>query len=237
MALSTLALGCPARGATVAIQAVSNGSESVFAPAAVTITQGDTVTWSTDGIDAHNVHFEEFSFVMPDSPSTSVGWPVSTSLTQPGTYHYYCDAHGGPGGVGMSGTIVVNAAPAGGGGGPGPPPPPADTAPVSTLIAPSKQRVDELYVRASMNEAGTLAAAGTVAAPGGAAKRYRLKRTTRSVSANQSVKLRLKLAARALRRVKRALRHGRRLRAKILVTARDATGHETVRRQTVRLKR
>jgi len=36
-------------------------------------------------------------------------WPRyhSNRMHYPGVYHYHCMVHGGPGGVGMSGTIVV----------------------------------------------------------------------------------------------------------------------------------
>jgi plastocyanin len=236
LALPLVALPCAAaNGATTTVMALSSppNTNNVFAPASVVITQGDTVTWTTDGLQPHNVRFEEFAFVQPNPPSTSAGWPVSETFTQPGTYHYYCEVHQFEG---MKGTVVVNPAPPGGGGG-GPPPPPPDTAPVSSLTSAPKQRVGRLFVRASMNEAGTLTATGTVSVPGGAAKLYRFKRARAAVSANQSVKLRLRLSKSALRVVRRALRRGNKLRAKIAVTATNLTGHETVRRQTVRLKR
>jgi plastocyanin len=219
---------------------VGTTAQNRFLPDAVTVTVGDTVTWTnTSSGDFHNVHFDDGSFEMPADPIDGP-WSVYKPFDAPGTYTYYCEAHVD---LGMRGTVVVNPASpgggggGGGGGGPGPPPPPADTAPVSSLVSPPKQKVDRLYVRASMNEAGTLSAAGTVSVPAGAAKLYRFKRASRSVTANQSVKLRLKLSKKALRAVKRALHRGKKLRAKVAVTARDATGHETVRRQTVRLKR
>jgi hypothetical protein len=87
-----------------------------------------------------------------------------------------------------------------------------------------------------MNEAGTLTASGTVGV-GGGAKVYKLKRTSRTVAAGQSVKLRLKLSKKALRAVKRAIRHKGKARAKVTLTAVDTTGHQTVRKQTIRLTR
>jgi len=205
-----------------------------FAPHSVTITVGDTVTWTNQDVDYHNVLFDDGQFDMPPDPALPP-WSVSRTFTAPGTYTYYCEAHKD---VGMTGTVLVTAPPAGGGGGGGgsTPPPAADTAPVASLSAASTQRVAKLFVRASMSEAGTLAASGTVSVPG-AAKVYKLRRASRSVTANQQVKLRLKLSARALRAAKRALRRGRRIRAKVSVTATDMTGHDTIRRQTIRLKR
>jgi plastocyanin len=237
LAFAALAIGCPA--ALAANQTVIATNTDVFSPSSVTITQGDTVTWSNEGLHPHNVHFEEFAFVEPSDPFATNNWSVFHTFTQgPGTYHYYCEVHQVDG---MTGTVIVNPPSSGGGGGGGggggtPGPGPADTAPVSSLISASKQDVDKLSVRASMNEAGTLTATGTVNV-GGAAKAYNLKRASRTVAAGQSVKLRLKLSKKALRAVKRAIRHKRKARAKVTLTALDTTGHKTVRKQTIRLKR
>jgi plastocyanin len=215
---------------------VGTTAQNRFSPDLVTATVGDTVTWTnTSSSDFHNVHFDDGLFDDPPEPVDGK-WSVYRTFTAPGTFTYYCEAHKD---LGMTGTVVVNAAPPGGGGGGsggGSPPPPADTAPVSSLLSASKQRIAKLFVRASMNEAGTLSATGTVSAPG-AAKVYRFKRTSRSVAANQRVKLRLKLSSKALKRVKHALGRGKKLRAKVVVTAIDLTGHKTLRKQTIRLRR
>jgi plastocyanin len=241
LAIGLSAIACaPAFGANQTVMAVSI-PDNAFVPASVTVNQGDTVTWQNDG-GLHNVHFDNGSFDMPMEPLAST-WTVSNVLAQPGSYQYYCELHGGPGGNGMAGTVVVNAAPpggagGGGGGGPGPGPGPGpDLAPVSSLVAPARQDVDRLFVRASMNEAGTLTATGKVSVAGGAAKAYTLRRVSRAVTAGQTVKLRLKLRKKALKAVKRALLRGRKLRAKITLTAKDASGKETRRKQTIRLTR
>jgi uncharacterized cupredoxin-like copper-binding protein len=196
------------------------------------------VTWANDGVHEHNVRFEDLSFLMPSTPSKT--WTVYNTFTQPGTYHYYCEVHGGPMGQGLSGTVVVNPAPtgggAGGGGGAGTPGP-VDIAPVSSLVASSKQHVGKLFVRASMNEVGTLTASATVTVPGGAAKLYRFKPAGKQVSANVPVRLPLKLSKNALRAVKAALGRRKKLSAKVTLTAKDTTGHQTVRKQTIRLSR
>jgi plastocyanin len=236
-ALSTVLCCCAP--ALAANQTVTATSGNVFSPSVATITQGETVTWNNDGGGFHNVHFEDESFLMPTSPMNTM-WSVSHTFTQPGTFRYYCDMHGGPMGLGMSGTIVVNPVPpggGGGGGGGGATPGPVDTAPVSSLVASSKQRVDKLFVRASMNEAGTLTASATVTAPSGAAKLYRFKSASKKVSPNVPVKLPLKLSKSASRAVKAALRRRKKLSAKVTLTARDTTGHQTVRKQTIRLSR
>ncbi len=231
-----LAFCCPT--AFAANQTVKATASNVFVESSVTVTQGETVTWTNVGSGRHNVHFDDDSFIDPNPASIS-DWTVFRTFAQPGTYPYYCEVHGGPGGFGMSGTVVVNPPPpggGGGGGGGGPPPPPPDNPPVSSLVSSSKQDVDKLFVRASMNEPGTLAAGATVSVPG-AAKVYRFKRATKTVSANQSVKLRLKLSKKALKKVKRALRHKRKLRANVTLTATDMTGKQTIRKSKVRLRR
>jgi plastocyanin len=240
LAVGLSSIACaPAFGAN---QTVTATAADTFTPNPVTVVQGDTVTW-TNGGGNHNVHFDDDSFVMPPTPSTDA-WVAARPFSQIGSFRYYCEVHGGPGGNGMSGTVVVNPTPPGGGGGgggtpgPGPAPGPgADTAPVSSLVGPAKQDVDKLFVRASMNEAGVLTATGTVSVAGGAAKAYTLKRVSRAVTAGQTVKLRLKLRKQALKAVKRALLRGRKVRAKITLTAKDATGKETRRKRTVRLTR
>jgi hypothetical protein len=208
-------------------------------PKDVTIAPGETVTWNNEGGGTHNVHFDDNSFVMPMSPSAS-SWSVSRTFGSVGTYRYYCEVHGGPGGAGMSGTIVVNTT---GGGSPSPSPgaggqaPTAgDAKPTTKIIARSRQDVDKLTVRASMNEVGTLTATGLVRVPGLATKAVRFKPATRTASPNVAVKLRLKLSKKALRAVRRALRR-KRLRAKITVTAKDSAGQTAARSRTITLTR
>jgi plastocyanin len=223
----------PALGAN---QSVTTTPTDSFTPSQVTVSTGESVTWTNGGGD-HNVHFDDNSFVMPPAPSTAP-WTVSHQFTQAGTFRYYCEVHGAANGIGMSGSVVVTAtgsppAPPG----PGTPSPaPGDAKPITSMTAPSTQRVGKLYVRASVNEPGTLRATGRVNVPSRPAKVYRFKTVTRSVAANTPVKLRLKLSRKASRTVKRALRR-KRLRARITVTARDQTGNEAKRTRTIRLTR
>jgi plastocyanin len=88
----------------VTVQVLANNT---FSPATVTIAAGVSVTWEwAEGVGQHNV--------VPDSeePATSGGltdgpFTYTYTFDTPGTYRYYCIAHGAPGGVGMSGTVVV----------------------------------------------------------------------------------------------------------------------------------
>jgi hypothetical protein len=108
--------------------------------------------------------------------------------------------------------------------------------PLQNLRFAPVQDIDKLFVRARMSEPGTLRAAATVSV-GGASKVYRFKPVSRPVAANVFKKLRLKLAKKKLRAVKRALAKRKRLRAKITVTAVDESGNKRAQKATVRLKR
>jgi plastocyanin len=113
-----------ALGADATVQARDN----FFQPSAVTINQGETVTWTNAGSNPHNVRFDDGSFEEPAAPSTS-SWSVQRTFNAPGTFPYYCEAHGGPGGSGMAGTVTVNAAATPPGPPPAAPPPPGATPP------------------------------------------------------------------------------------------------------------
>jgi plastocyanin len=84
------------------------GPDARFDPAELTVEVGETVNWYwPPGSAGHNVVPDN-----GDSPPQSgppVGYPKyhSYQFTVPGVYHYFCMVHGGPGGVGMSGTITV----------------------------------------------------------------------------------------------------------------------------------
>jgi hypothetical protein len=117
-----------------------------------------------------------------------------------------------------------------------PAPAPADkTAPVQTSKAKRSQDVDKLTVFVTLNEAGTVTAGAGVNVPA-AARRFAFRRVTRTLAANVRTKFRIKLKRTALRRVKKALKHGRRLRARVTLTARDAAANTSVRKLSVRLK-
>ena len=117
-------------------------------------------------------------------------------------------------------------------GGPGP----DRVAPIASLSFAPVQRVGKLFVRGRMSEAGTLTARATVSVPG-SSKLYRFKTVSRSVAGNVVVKLRLKLAKKKLKSVKRALGKGKRLKAKISVTATDKARNKKAQKATIRLKK
>jgi plastocyanin len=103
--LAALVAAAPAHAAN---QTVSATPSNTFTPKDVTVDLGNMVTWNNTG-GIHNVHFDDGTFDMPASPS-STAWSVSRTFTAAGLYRYYCEFHGGPNGTGMSGTVTVNGA-------------------------------------------------------------------------------------------------------------------------------
>jgi plastocyanin len=86
-----------------------------FTPARLTVHPGDTVTWRNMG-GFHNVVAADGSFRCSegcdgaggDGAPSSSAWRFSRTFTTPGEVAYFCWVHGGPGGAGMSGEIVVS---------------------------------------------------------------------------------------------------------------------------------
>jgi hypothetical protein len=116
-------------------------------------------------------------------------------------------------------------------GGPGP----DRVVPLMLLRFPAEQDVDKLFVRAQMSEPGTLKASARVSVPG-ASRVYKFKATSRAVGGNALAKLRLSLAKKDLKKVKRALRKGKRLKAKVTVTATDKAKNKRSQKATIRLR-
>ena len=75
-----------------------------FQPEVLTIAPGDTVRWRNMGGD-HNVFADDESF--DSGPPNSGAWTYSHAFGIAGEYGYYCQPHGGPGGAGMAGKIIV----------------------------------------------------------------------------------------------------------------------------------
>ncbi len=134
LAALLVGLGLAVVSAHAANQTVTATSSDTFEPAAVTINQGETVTWTNSGGN-HNVSFDGGTFTDPPAPSSS-SWTVSRRFDTPGTFHYVCVQHAPD----MEGTVTVIATQTGGtppppppgGGGPNPPGTPGTdtTAPV-----------------------------------------------------------------------------------------------------------
>jgi len=116
--LCALFLGVFASGAAHAADIIVTVLGSMaFTPTTVNINVGDTVTFKYAGGGlAHNVHADDNSFRCATSCSgnganpTSAAWSATIQYNTAGTFRYYCDLHGAPGGVGMAGTVIVHPA-------------------------------------------------------------------------------------------------------------------------------
>ena len=122
--LLVLALPAVVQAQATTVEVVDNA----FDPESVTITAGDTVTWDVAGTNPHTITADDGSF----DQSVSTGDTFEQTFDTPGTYAYYCRIHGAAGGVGMSGTIVVEAAAAS--------PSPSDTATQTPRPRPRPRR-------------------------------------------------------------------------------------------------
>jgi plastocyanin len=80
-------------------------SGMTFTPSDLTISVGDTVRWENHG-GFHNVLADDGSFT--NGPPSSSAWTYTRVFTFAGNFQYYCEIHGAPGGVGMSGIIRVS---------------------------------------------------------------------------------------------------------------------------------
>lgn len=227
-----VALLVPADSALAANQTVtaSDNPYNAFTPPAVTVLQGETVTWNNVS-GPHNVHFDD-GFTQPDM--VAAPWTVSRPFPTVGTFTYICQVHPSE----MTGTVTVQAP--GGTPGPGPPPPvTADKiAPVLTLGGRTNQKVlrqRAVLVAVEVNEASTVAARGTVSVPG-AGKVFRLKNASKQLAAGAKATLRLKLPKQASRSFRRALARRARLTARLTITAKDAAGNVRSAKRKIRLK-
>ena len=75
-----------------------------FVPQVLTVKVGTEVKFSNKDDVVHTVTSDTGLF---DSGSLEKGEEFFYTFTEAGEYPYYCAPHGGPGGQGMSGTIVV----------------------------------------------------------------------------------------------------------------------------------
>jgi plastocyanin len=101
------AIVTPDPEAPTTVHVLSDGGNR-FEPAELTIDVGGTVYWywPQEGA-AHNIVADDGE--SPPPSGAPAVWPKwhSFRFTIPGVYRYHCSAHGGPGGIGMSGTITV----------------------------------------------------------------------------------------------------------------------------------
>jgi plastocyanin len=89
-----------------------------FSPREITVTVGDTITWTNSDAQAHTATADDGSF---DTGTIGNNASGSATFTTAGTFPYHSAIHSS-----MTGTITVQAA-AGGSGGSGATTPPSDT--------------------------------------------------------------------------------------------------------------
>jgi plastocyanin len=120
--------------------------DNVFGPRIVRVPVGGVVRWTNEGRSVHDVVADDGSW---RSPTLEPGDAFDRRFERAGAYPYHCSFHGAPG-AGMSGIIVVGAAPIPGaspGVGPGRETPPA--APGRTIRVPR----DEPTIQAAVDRA------------------------------------------------------------------------------------
>jgi hypothetical protein len=110
------------------------------------------------------------------------------------------------------------------------------TAPKQTVKARKKQRTASLSISLTLNEAAAVTLDGSVNVPG-ASKTVKFKTLKKSVGANQTTKLKPKLSKKNGKRVKKALKNGKKLTAKFKIKATDAAGNSSNSKLKIRLKR
>jgi plastocyanin len=121
-ALALLALACgdpksPTELLVVPGARTVSVSDFTFTPSELRIRAGERVTWRNAG-GFHNVEADDGGFRCAegcdhdggDGAPSSSAWTFSLTFLQPGTVSYFCAVHGAPGGLGMSGRIIVEAA-------------------------------------------------------------------------------------------------------------------------------
>lgn len=118
LACSTALFALPAFAANHDV-AVGGGG-FIYTPSELTIAVGDTVTFSNAG-GFHNVVSDDGAVTSfrcangcdgtgGNGDAASGAWTATVAFPTAGTIGYYCEIHGGSGGIGMSGTIIVEAA-------------------------------------------------------------------------------------------------------------------------------
>jgi plastocyanin len=79
--------------------------DNKFDPDPITITVGDSITWTNGGDNQHTSTSDEFTTKPRETWNTSTVNPrqkATINFNKAGTYKYHCDYHDG-----MTGTIIV----------------------------------------------------------------------------------------------------------------------------------
>ena len=170
-------LGLAAPGAPHVLAATTNVSveDNFYMPASVTINVGDTVDWTWAGVNSHTVTATDSSF---DSGSPQSSGTFDHTFSAVGTFTYFCQVHG----QAMSGTVVVQEAPAAATATTQPAAATATSAPASTSTStagasPMPAAAASATPRVSASPVGPTTIAVTPTASGGAAPGTQLPRS------------------------------------------------------------
>jgi plastocyanin len=98
----------PPLGPTILVLGPGGGNR--FEPNVVTISVGQTVTWSwPEGVVSHNVVPDDGTTPSSSGPPTDGPETYTFTFNEVGIFRFYCVTHGGPDGVGLSGRVLVSA--------------------------------------------------------------------------------------------------------------------------------
>ena len=79
--------------------------DNTYTPTTLSVPRGTVVTWSQDGQRPHTVTADDAAF---DSGLMRTGGTFQHIFDAVGTFLYFCELHGGPGGAGMAAEITVS---------------------------------------------------------------------------------------------------------------------------------
>lgn len=79
-----------------------------FLPEVLRVAPGSTIVWRNLGRNAHTVTADDGTWT---SASLTAGQTYRRTFSRPGVYPYYCAPHGGRGGQGMAGIVLVGDVP------------------------------------------------------------------------------------------------------------------------------
>lgn len=111
--------------------------DDFFHPRVVRIEVGEEIYWENDGRNPHDVTADDGSFA---SGTMEHGDEFEHEFDEPGVYQFTCTLHGRPGGIGMTGIVVVGDVPlpgTGGTAGVGPGREPVPAGPGETIRVPA----------------------------------------------------------------------------------------------------
>lgn len=82
-------------------------TDNRYSPSSVTAAPGDQIVFTYNGASSHPTASDNNAW--PTFPLNSSAHTGTVTLNTPGTYPYHCQFHGGAGGIGMAGTITIQA--------------------------------------------------------------------------------------------------------------------------------